>query len=88
MDASEARRWFADRDPRTVDLFRQRLAKATSAVSEYPELAPSYQHGTRRLSLAPFPYHLIYVVTSDEIVVLAVAHAKRRPDYWSARSSN
>ena len=56
------------------------------AVSEYPELGPAYQHGTRRLSLAPFPYYLIYAITYDEVVVLAVAHAKRRPGYWSSRA--
>jgi hypothetical protein len=35
--------------------------------------------------LRRFPYKVIYEVCEDEIVVLAVAHTRRRPKYWSGR---
>jgi mRNA-degrading endonuclease RelE of RelBE toxin-antitoxin system len=41
--------------------------------------------GTFRLHT--FSYNLVYVVESDEIVILAVAHHKRRPGYWRGRLS-
>jgi hypothetical protein len=28
---------------------------------------------------------VIYVVRADEAIVLAVAHNRRRPDYWNRR---
>jgi toxin ParE1/3/4 len=32
-----------------------------------------------------FPYWLVYMVSEDEIRVLAVAHHSRRPGYWKER---
>ncbi len=42
-------------------------------------------HGSRRLSLRRFPYHLIYRIDPDRVLILAVAHHRRRPGYWRAR---
>lgn len=43
-------------------------------------------HGTRRVLVGRFPYALVYrEITSDEIEIVAVAHFKRRPKYWSRR---
>lgn len=35
--------------------------------------------------MARFPYQLIYRVSADEVHILAVAHYRRRPDYWLER---
>jgi hypothetical protein len=32
-----------------------------------------------------FPYQLIFLTSSDEIVVVAVMHERRRPTYWIDR---
>jgi hypothetical protein len=40
----------------------------------------------RRALVGPrFPYSVVYLEDEDEIWVLAVAHAKRRPGYWRGR---
>jgi toxin ParE1/3/4 len=45
-------------------------------------------HGFRRIGVRGFPYHLAYRLTDDEVQVLAVAHDRRRPDYWIPRSTD
>jgi hypothetical protein len=35
--------------------------------------------------MSAFPYATVYRATDTEIQVFAVAHAKRRPFYWSRR---
>jgi hypothetical protein len=40
----------------------------------------------RVFPLDRFPYLIPFVARELEVVVLAVAHAKRRPGYWRARS--
>jgi len=42
----------------------------------------------RRAPLGRFPYHLAYLVTDDAVQVLAVAHDRRRPRYWSGRTES
>ena len=41
--------------------------------------------GLRRMLLHKFPFSLIYALGAEEIVIVAVAHQKRRPDYWKGR---
>ena len=40
----------------------------------------------RRVPLARFPLSIIYREAGEKIEILAVAHHKRRPAYWIARS--
>ena len=41
----------------------------------------------RRHWIKRFPYGLVYWVHLDEIQLVAVMHAKRRPGYWAVRLS-
>lgn len=42
----------------------------------------------RRLPVGRFPYHLVYAHTADVVHVLAVAHDRREPGYWSRRAES
>jgi plasmid stabilization system protein ParE len=39
----------------------------------------------RRCLVRRFPYFIFYTVAADDVHVVAVAHAKRRPGYWRRR---
>lgn len=39
----------------------------------------------RKAGLKRFPFHVIYRATQTHILVLAVAHQRRRPAYWTGR---
>ena len=87
LEAWEARRWYAERNHKAADAFLAELDYAEAQISAHPDRWPAYLHGTRRFRLRRFPYLLIYYATDERIVVLAVAHAKRRPGYWKERRS-
>jgi plasmid stabilization system protein ParE len=40
----------------------------------------------RTRSVGGFRYDIKYVVSEDEVIVLAYAHERRKPDYWSERA--
>jgi toxin ParE1/3/4 len=40
----------------------------------------------RRCLVPKFPYAIIFVIEPDFILVVAVAHAKRKPGYWLERT--
>jgi hypothetical protein len=52
-----------------------------------PEAWPVWPGRTdvRPRVLQRFPYSIIYLVERNEIVIVAVAHHKRRPGYWLDR---
>ena len=39
----------------------------------------------RAALVTKFPYAVVYREVQDEIEIIAIAHLKRRPKYWSSR---
>jgi len=81
----EARRWYEERSPLAAVAFAQEVEAAVSRLAEAPMRYPAAEHGTRRIVLGRFPYNVFYRVGVEEAVIVAVAHQKRRPGYWSGR---
>jgi toxin ParE1/3/4 len=68
------------------DEFLHEVEAAVAFVGQYPESAPKVGREVRRFVLPRFPYSLIYRhLGADEVRILAVAHQKRRPRYWTGR---
>ena len=64
------------------------LAKIDSAIqdiSKQPELWPVLRFCIRRRLVHRFPYGLLYRIDPEEIVILAVMHLRRHPNYWINR---
>jgi toxin ParE1/3/4 len=55
-------------------------------ITETPEqFALLFEPDIRSAKVPRFPYRVVYVILGDDINVIAVAHAKRRPAYWRRR---
>ena len=66
--------------------FKEEVRKAAVRISEYP-MAWSLERGeVRKCLLHKFPYKLLYSIENNHILVLAVAHQHRKPDYWVAHN--
>lgn len=63
-----------------VYAFMQMLAIAP----EQPRLGRS---GYRRVNLDRSPYYIAYSMEAGVLLILAIGHAARRPEYWIGRSS-
>jgi hypothetical protein len=48
-------------------------------------LGAEIRPGVRKLSVRTFRYAIIYAIDDRGVLVLAVAHGSRRPDYWTGR---
>lgn len=77
--------WYDERSPLSAAAFEAEVASAIARITEAPVRYPSADHGTRRIILQQFPFNIYYLVGDMGIVVIAVAHQKRRPGYWRER---
>lgn len=78
-----------DYEARVSDLgvrFRLEVERACEGITQFPFLWHERPGGWRRVNLPGFPYYIAYVILDDLILVLAVAHASRHPDYWKHRA--
>ncbi len=65
--------------------FLTEVERTIAAISTYPNAAPKVKGETRRRLLKRFPFGVLYAGTSDEVVIVAVMHLRRRPGYWEDR---
>lgn len=65
--------------------FRNEAWLAVVRIREFPDAWSSLGGGIRRCQLRRFSYGLIYEAKASEIVIIAVAHLHRRPEYWRSR---
>jgi plasmid stabilization system protein ParE len=62
------------------------LERAVEFVRVNPEAGTPIRGAIRRWLIRRFPYSVIYREEESRIYILAVAHQRRRPEYWSDRA--
>lgn len=62
--------------------FKDEVKKAAFRIAENPQAWPVERGEIRKCLLHKFPYKLLYSVEVDHILVIAIAHQHRKPDYW------
>ena len=67
------------------DVFLDDIQRAIDTIRERPEIGENIAYGFRRVLVHRFPFSIIYWMEGDEVVVAAVAHQRRRPNYWIKR---
>ncbi|MBF0461490.1 MAG: type II toxin-antitoxin system RelE/ParE family toxin [Magnetococcales bacterium] len=65
--------------------FLAEVLAALDRVCRHPDAWHPISTHTRRCRLRRFPYGVIYLVDQSDILVVAVAHLHRRPNYWHER---
>lgn len=65
--------------------FAAEVEQTISLVLEFPESGSPVGPKRRRVVVARFPYSIVYRHDPDAVVIVAVAHQRRRPGYWRRR---
>lgn len=84
-DADEATRFYERRVPGLGARFRAEVESVCAAIVRQPLLWCERRGGYRRVDIPGFPYYVGYIIRSERILVTAVGHVSRHPDYWKRR---
>ena len=68
--------------------FLQAMEAAIRRIGEAPGQGTAYLHGTRRLVVFRYPFSIVYVLELAGPLIVALAHHRRKPDYWVKRLSS
>ena len=85
QEVDEAVQWFGQSDADLSQSFLNDLAQAVNLIKKFPYASFQVVPEVRRCLFAHYPYALIYSVVEETILVLALAHTSRKPDYWVDR---
>ena len=65
--------------------FKAEVDKVLRRIQRNPRSCRPFLAGCQRGPTARFPYGIVYFVEREEIIIAAVMHLRRRPDYWLNR---
>ena len=84
--------WYEERRARLGEDFIAEVSAALNRIASAPTSFPLWPSVTgaaapvRKAPVHRFPYVIAFEVHADNALVLAVAHARRRPLYWLTRA--
>lgn len=78
----EAVVYYNSQRPRLGNEFRDEVWNTIQRIQRFPEAWHPLSASVRRCQMNRFPYGLIYASTENEILIIAVAHLHRAPEYW------
>lgn len=89
QEHDELLEYFGGIDEELVIAFEWHYLQHRHAICENPLLYNIRRKSIRRANLNPRfgEYYIAYILWRQKVVIVAVAHAKRRPFYWLKRIS-
>ncbi len=84
-ELDEAFQWYETQAAGLGDRSMGEVVHAFGLIRQFPSAWHPLSQNTRRCRLKRFPYGVIYSEVDSDIVVLAIAHLHREPNYWSER---
>ncbi len=66
---------------------RGEVQRIITLVREYPDAGAPVRLPVRRVIVDRFPYAVVYRREREAIHILAIAHLRRRPNYWRRRET-
>jgi hypothetical protein len=89
-ELEDAASWYEVKQPglgmSLLNLFDETVERVRSGYLPGSVVPHVNVNGTRRVLLRRFPYSIVFYDFEDEMVIIAFAHARRRPGYWRSRN--
>ncbi len=72
--------YYRKRNPAVGDAILATIERRIEWLSEFPLMAPETDEpGVRELPIVRYPYNVYYEVVGEEVRILHIRHARRRP---------
>ena len=81
----EALEWYAERSLLAARAFVQEVTSMVVLAVRFPETWPRAVGNTRHIVFPHFPFNLVFRMKGATLEIVAVAHQRRRPFYWTNR---
>jgi len=84
-DIIDAADFYRSESPPAAKRFVEDVDETAALLLEFPAIGAPFRRQTHRFRLHHFPYFLYYVILSDGVRIIAVAHQSRHPARWDDR---
>ncbi len=89
-DMRESALWYDQQRAGLGNEFLDAIQDGLEQIEQHPHRYKKLPTGfpereVRRYLLTQFPYLIVYEILSEEALVVAIPHAKRKPNFWESR---
>jgi toxin ParE1/3/4 len=84
----EAAAYYEMQQAKLGKRFLTSVRDAINRIQINPMLFSVVEFEVRRCRIKTFPFDILFQILSDQLVVIAVMHLHRNPDYWKSRREN
>ena len=84
----EAPRFYEERIPSLGADFLEKIDTAAALIESDPQRHRIIAEEVRRYLLPRFPFAIYDRILPDQLLILAIKHHSRHPDYWRDRLSH
>jgi len=84
-EVEESRNFYDEERPGLGAEFIDELDVTLYEICKQPEIWRNVTANIKRKSIERFPFVVYYAIEEECILVVSVAHQKRRPGYWKKR---
>jgi plasmid stabilization system protein ParE len=77
--------FYESRMPGLGKSFSAEVERTVTLIREFPDSGSPIGPNRRRVLVARFPYSVVYRRDPDSVVIVAIAHQRRHPNYWRRR---
>ena len=81
----EAISYYASINPELGSRFEQVAADAVRKSAAHPERGAPRSKSTRRWLVKGFPFGIVYRADGEGVLIVAIAHERKKPEYWAGR---
>ncbi len=81
----EAAQYYHSQSPGLGRDYLFEVERAVRSIATSPQTWPILEGDLRRRLIRRFPCGILYRIDPDEIVIIAVAHLRKKPGYWGNR---
>ena len=78
--------YYNDAEPGLGERFSSAVEETILRALSFPMAGSSAASNTRRMIVKGFPFSVVYRAEPDGMLVFALAHHSRRPNYWRSRA--
>jgi plasmid stabilization system protein ParE len=65
--------------------FESEIQSSINRIIRFPTAYIKVKSSVRKCVLHTFPYNIVYAIEEKHILIIAIAHHHRKPDYWVER---
>lgn len=82
IDYDESFRWYDQQSENAANEFSNEIDHVLSRIARSAEVFAFVDEKHQSCPVKRFPFRIIFRTLDDQILVVAISHSSRRPEYW------